>query len=85
MSGLRLAAMGDRRGSVGVMAAMMGSILAGVGTFALDQSHLHYRGLLQRHATQAAALAGAATISSAISGVFAGFCSTMSSALKSVY
>ncbi len=58
----------DRRGSVGVMAAMMGSILVGVGTFALDQSHLHFRALLQRHTTQAAALAGAAKLSSYYAG-----------------
>lgn len=65
MSALRLTkAMQSRRGSVGVTAAMMGSILVGVGTMTLDQGNLHFRGLLQRQTTQASALAAAAKISS---------------------
>jgi len=56
------AAMG-RRGSVGVMAAMMMAALAGIGGMALNQVALHHRGLLQRQATQAAALAAAAKLS----------------------
>ncbi len=52
----------DRRGSVGLFAAMMIGSLMAVGALGLNQVHLHYRGLLQRQATQAAALAGAAKL-----------------------
>jgi hypothetical protein len=59
----RRARPGGRRGSVGVMAAMMMAALVGIGGMALNQATLHHRGLLQRQTTQAAALAGAAKLS----------------------
>jgi hypothetical protein len=57
------AARAARRGSVGVAAAMMMAVLAGIGGVAVNQVSLHHRGLLQRQATQAAALAAAAKLS----------------------
>jgi len=57
----RLPALG-RRGAVGILAAMMFGGLLTIGALALNQAHLHYRGLLQRQATQAAALAAAAKL-----------------------
>lgn len=53
----------SRSGAVGVLAAMMLAVLAGIGGMSLNQVNLHYRGLLQRQATQAAALAAAAKLS----------------------
>ena len=53
----------DRRGSVGVLAAMTLAVLAGIGGLAVNQVNQHYRGLLQRQTTQASALAAAAKIS----------------------
>jgi hypothetical protein len=53
----------NRRGSVGVLAAMTLALLAGIGGLAVNQVSQHYRGLLQRQTTQAAALAAAAKIS----------------------
>lgn len=52
-----------RRGSVGVLAAMMGAALIGIGTLAVDQVNMKYYGLLQRQTTQAAAMAAAAKLS----------------------
>jgi hypothetical protein len=52
----------DRRGAVGLLAAMMFGSLLTIGALVLNQAHLHYRGLLQRQTTQAAALAGAAKL-----------------------
>lgn len=52
----------DRRGSVGVLAAMMFTILMGLGAWSLNQAHLHYRGLLMRHTVQAASLAAASKL-----------------------
>ena len=53
----------DRRGAVGVLAAMTLAVLAGIGGLAVNQVNLHHRGLLQRQTTQAAALAAAAKLS----------------------
>ncbi|MCC6719841.1 MAG: VWA domain-containing protein [Acetobacteraceae bacterium] len=53
----------SRSGSVGVFAAMIGGVLIGIGTLALDQANLKYHGLLQRQTTQAAAMAAGAKIS----------------------
>ncbi len=53
----------DRRGSVGVAAAMMLALLAGIGAVTVNQLHKHHQGLLQRQTTQAAALAAAAKLS----------------------
>lgn len=58
----RLSPSTDRRGAVGVLAAMMFAGLLGIGGLTLNQAHLHYRGLMQRQATQAAALAAAAKL-----------------------
>lgn len=55
--------MSDRRGAVGVLAAMTLAVLAGIGGLAVNQVSLHHRGLLQRQTTQAAALAAAAKLS----------------------
>lgn len=52
----------DRRGAVAVLAAMMLSVLAGIGALGLNQAGLHGHGLRQRHTTDAAALAAAQTI-----------------------
>ena len=60
---MHMSPMMDRRGSVGVLAAMTLAVLAGIGGLAVNQVSLHYRGLMQRQTTQAAALAAAAKLS----------------------
>lgn len=53
----------DRRAGVSVVTAMMYTIVVAMGAVSLNEAHMHYRGLVQRQATQAAALAAAAKLS----------------------